>query len=257
MSCVLDHAMGHPLETEEHASAILAGGIANNGYQCGMVWGASLAAGAQSYRVFGPGPAAEAAAVLASQRIVDTFRRRNRAKAIDCLAISGLDLREKVRVSQMVKYVVTGRALGCFTMTPGIARASMAEIDIVCAVPPHEVPPPPVSCAALLARKAGLSDQHVVMAAGLAGGIGLSGSGCGALGAAIWAHAMKHDVVLGLAVDPNIKKILDRFTENFGPDFTCARIMGRKFENVRNHADFLRQGGCSELIALLASAVDG
>ena len=36
----------------------------------------------------------------------------------------------------------------------------------------------------------GVSDLHVTMAAGFAGGIGLSGGGCGALGAAIWITGM-------------------------------------------------------------------
>ncbi len=249
--------MGHPLKTEEHASAVLAGGIANHGYQCGMVWGASLAAGAQAYQVFGAGPTAETAAVLASRRIIDSFSRYNRAKAVDCLAISGLNMREKFKARDMLRYIFTGRMLRCFTMTPGIARASIAEIDAVYASPPADVPSPPVSCSALLVRKAGFSDQHIVMAAGLAGGIGLSGSGCGALGAAIWAYALKHSIALGLKADPHVKSILDLFSSRFGPDFTCSGITGRKFENVRDHAEFLRQGGCSELITLLASAVDG
>ncbi len=42
---VLDRAFGHPLPAEERASMPLAGGIAQQGYQCGMLFGASLAAG--------------------------------------------------------------------------------------------------------------------------------------------------------------------------------------------------------------------
>ena len=51
-----------------------AGGIANQGYQCGMLWGAALAAGAQAYRLFGPGPRAETEAIIAAQRLVESFR---------------------------------------------------------------------------------------------------------------------------------------------------------------------------------------
>ncbi len=54
----------------------LAGGIMGNGYQCGMLWGAALAAGAQAYRLFGPGPQAKVAAMRASQRLVEAFRVR-------------------------------------------------------------------------------------------------------------------------------------------------------------------------------------
>ncbi len=47
---VLDRAFDHPLKLEEEATAPLAGGIMLHGYQCGMLWGVTLAAGAQAYR---------------------------------------------------------------------------------------------------------------------------------------------------------------------------------------------------------------
>ena len=83
---VLDNADGHPLELEEHATMPLAGGIANHGYQCGMLWGAALAAGAQAYRLFGAGPKGEARAIIASQKIVEAFRVQY--KHINCLDIT-------------------------------------------------------------------------------------------------------------------------------------------------------------------------
>jgi len=51
---VLNNAFDHSLETEENAAMPLAGGIMQYGYQCGMIWGATLAAGAQAYRLLGP-----------------------------------------------------------------------------------------------------------------------------------------------------------------------------------------------------------
>ena len=66
-----------------------AGGIMRHGYQCGMIWGAALAAGAQAYRLFGPGPQAEIRAILAAQGLVESFRARN--KNINCLEITDLD----------------------------------------------------------------------------------------------------------------------------------------------------------------------
>ena len=71
---VLDHAMDNSLSREEHASRHLAGGIANHGYQCGMPWGAALFTGAQIYRMYGSGPQAEAASILAAQKIEALFR---------------------------------------------------------------------------------------------------------------------------------------------------------------------------------------
>ena len=66
---VVDDSFNHPLALEEHATMPLAGGIEQMGYQCGQLWGAALAAGAEAYRLFGPGPRAEAAAVIAAHVI--------------------------------------------------------------------------------------------------------------------------------------------------------------------------------------------
>ncbi len=38
----------------------MAGELEQMGFQCGQLWGAALAAGAEAYRLFGPGPRAEA-----------------------------------------------------------------------------------------------------------------------------------------------------------------------------------------------------
>ena len=67
LSHVLNRAFDHPLKLEERAAMPFAGGIMQHGYQCGMIWGATLAAGAQAYRLFGAGPQAEAKAILAAQ----------------------------------------------------------------------------------------------------------------------------------------------------------------------------------------------
>jgi len=35
--------------------------------------------------------------------------------------------------------------------------------------------------------------------------------------------------------------------------FECSEIVGRRFENIGDHADYLRKGGCSEIIEVLAT----
>ncbi|MFC1706573.1 C-GCAxxG-C-C family (seleno)protein [Planctomycetota bacterium] len=67
----------------------LAGGIAQQGLQCGMLWGATLAAGARAHRLHGSGPRAEAAAITAAQSLVESFRARN--NGINCLEITDTD----------------------------------------------------------------------------------------------------------------------------------------------------------------------
>ncbi|PLX12327.1 MAG: hypothetical protein C0597_13500, partial [Marinilabiliales bacterium] len=47
---ILNLEFGNPKEDEERALDPLAGGILQQGYQCGMLWGASMALGTESFR---------------------------------------------------------------------------------------------------------------------------------------------------------------------------------------------------------------
>ena len=67
---VLNCAYDRPFPEEERAAMPLAGGIMQHGYQCGMIWGATLAARAEAHRRLGDGPQAEALAVAAASRLL-------------------------------------------------------------------------------------------------------------------------------------------------------------------------------------------
>jgi hypothetical protein len=106
----------------------------------------------------------------------------------------------------------------------------------------------------MLAQEMGASDIHTVMAAGFAGGIGLSGNACGALRTAIWIMGMnilKDGGTLGLKV-PRLGGVIARFAECTGNEFECARIVGRRFESPADHARYVHDGGCSEILQVLA-----
>ena len=240
------------MRSEEHAILPMAGGIMQHGYQCGMIWGATLAAGAQAHRVFGPGAQAEAKAIIAAQRLVESFRARN--KHMNCLEITEID--KSSSTMQMITYfLIKGGTIGCFRMAAKYAPVAFNEINAALSEEKTEVPDPPVSCAAMLAQKMGLSDQQTVMVAGLAGGIGLSGGACGALGAAIWITAMKISEDGKGKVDykdPRAQEIIVRFIKYTDFKFECSEIVGQKFENVSDHAAYIRDGGCAEIIELLA-----
>ena len=47
---ILNREFGYLKEDAERASDPLAGGLAQEGYQCGMLWGSTLGAGAESFR---------------------------------------------------------------------------------------------------------------------------------------------------------------------------------------------------------------
>lgn len=232
----------------------LAGGMLQHGHQCGMLWGATLAAGAEAFRRHGPGPGAETAAINAAAKLVSTFRPRH--DAVNCVDITDID--KSSSTWQMVSFfLLKGGTIGCFRMAAWYAPLAHDAIDSALSDTTIAPPSPPVSCAAELARRMDASDMHAVMAAGLAGGIGLCGGACGALGAAIWIRAMadarKHEVGKVDYKSPRFQEVIDRFLKRTDYTFDCTDIAGRTFENVDDHAAYLQSGGCSELIDALAA----
>lgn len=252
---MLDHAMDNTLPPEEHASKHLAGGLANHGYQCGMPWGAALFAGAEAYRLHGTGPQAEASAITSAKRVVESFRSFTKNR-INCYDITGLDLTGNIRLTrESMKFLVKGGPLYCLLLLRKYTRSTYAGIQSNPPEMPETTPSPPVSCAALVAQKAGASEMQAVMAAGFAGGIGLSGGGCGALGAAVWIIGMNSG-----EEEPNkkvgnekINETFDKFTKHTESKIECSAIVERQFESIADHAAYLHGGGCGEIIELLAA----
>jgi hypothetical protein len=243
------------MRREEKAAMPLAGGIANMGYQCGMLWGAALAAGAQAYRTYGPGPQAEAAGIMASQRLVAGFREGTKDE-INCLEISDLDMQGDFDVRMILKFFLKGGPIGCFRMAARYAPVVQNEIGATFSGESIEAPSPPVSCATVLAEKAGASELHAAMVSGFAGGIGLSGGACGALGAAIWLIGLQQPVEIeGFSYSGTwVNDTIEKFLESSDYEFECSKIVGQQFESVREHADYIRDGGCAKIIEDLVAS---
>ncbi|MHC4597900.1 MAG: C-GCAxxG-C-C family (seleno)protein [Planctomycetota bacterium] len=246
---VADRAFGHPQKLEEKAVEPLAGGITQYGYQCGMLWGASLAAGAEAFRRFGPGPKAEAAAIRTSQRLVEAFQAR--FKEINCLEVTETRMQDAWGI---MKFFLKGGPVLCVRMIAKFGPEAVRVIDAALSEEPVETVSGPVSCTSELARKLGATEEHAVMAAGLAAGIGLSGGGCGALGAAIWIIGMqgRESGLEKKVIDARIKEATERFLKASDHEFECSEIVGRKFEDVADHAGHVHGGGCSKIIEALA-----
>lgn len=246
----MNRAFGHPSLPGQHAAAPLAGGIVRNGYQCGMVWGSALSAGAEACRRFGAGARAEAAAVHAAGRIVETFRAEN--GGVDCFDLTNTDFGSR---SGLWKFVLSGKPIHCFRMAARYAPVAFTTICDALDDAPENAPLPPVSCAAVVAKQLGASDAQAAMAAGLAGGIGLSGGGCGALGAAVWLGAMA-----GCSPEEDAEAtawpIVARFLRASDYRFECSEIVGRRFSDISDHAAYLRGGGCAGILDALREQAD-
>jgi hypothetical protein len=250
---VLNCAYDRPQPEEERAAMPFAGGIMQRGHQCGMIWGAALAAGAEVHRRLGDGPEAEALAVAAAARLLSTFRAQH--GATDCSDITELD--DTSTTADLVTYfLLKGGVVRCFAGAARYASAAKEAIDAALAAPPGAAPPAPVSCTGLLARRMGASGLHVIMVAGFAGGIGLGGGGCGALAAAVWLTGL--EVLRGGATrldfeSPEARAVIDRFIAGTGGKSGCAAICGRGFASLEEHAAFVRAGGCAQLLEALAA----
>jgi hypothetical protein len=100
----------------------------------------------------------------------------------------------------------------------------------------------------------GATDEEIVMVAGLAGGMGLSGNACGALGAVIWWKTLalcKATPGKSFYTNPEAKKTLEAFQQATEYEFLCHKITGKEFNSIDEHTEFIRGGGCEKVIEVL------
>jgi len=99
----------------------------------------------------------------------------------------------------------------------------------------------------------GASDEEMVMVAGFAGGLGLNGNACGALSAAIWMKTLdscrKNEKFT--FHNPNAEETLEAFHAATDYEMLCDKISGKCFKTVKDHTEFIKNGGCNKLINVL------
>ena len=249
---IVNRDFGHLREQEEAASDPLAGGITQQGYQCGMLWGAALAVGAESYRRHDARGNAIERAITATQHVLKSFIAR--AKSADCSEITSCDFQN---TSGLVKYLLTGKPITCFRLADKWAPEAIQSAREGLSLDNNDGVQEARSCATDLVQKMGGTDEEAVMVAGFAGGLGLSGDACGALSAAIWMNALarvkEHKFKYSLS-DPETEKIIEAFHEETGYEMECSKITGKCFKTVGEHTEFVCAGGCNKLINVLAAS---
>jgi len=249
---ILNREFGHQRELEERASDTLAGGIMQKGHQCGMLWGASLAVGAEAYRKCENQNQAIAVAVNATQKLMLSFSERE--NTINCREITHCDFSSKL---SMAKYMLSGKFLHCFNLAeqwaPEAVKSAIEGLSIKEISTTNEC----MSCASEVAKKMGASNEEMIMVAGFAGGLGLSGAACGALSAAIWMKSLmwcREEEKKSPIKNPYSKKTLDIFYQATGSKILCSEITGNHFKNIDEHTKFIKYGGCIKLIGTLAKS---
>ncbi len=248
---LLDREFGNEKAAEEQALDPMAGGILRRGHQCGMLWGAAMAAGAEAYRRCDDQDEAIALAVKATQYIMDSFQERT--DSANCRDITGTNF---FNPFQMLRYMLF-RARGCFDLAEKWAPEAIAAAREGLAEAPEDIPRPCLNCAVEVAGKMGAGEEEQVMVAGFAGGMGLSGNACGALGAAIWMNSLawsrEHPKKSPYA-NPKAKNTMKVFQQTTDSEMLCRQITGRDFASSEEHSAFIEQGGCADLIGALAAS---
>lgn len=243
---LLNREFGHNRPGEERASDTLAGGILREGHQCGMLWGASLAIGAEAYRTCKDRDQAIRAAVAATQTVMQSFRERE--GTINCREITHCDFSSRW---SFAKYMITRRYRHCFTLAqewaPKAVQAAREGLQASGQAGPCR------SCAAEVAERMGATEEQAIMVSGFAGGLGLSGGGCGALAAAVWMQALKwsREEDRSPYDNPDSQRTLETFLQATHGKMTCREISGKRFQTVDAHTRFLDQDGCDALMKVL------
>lgn len=255
---LLNHEFENSRPREEKASDMLAGGIAQKGHQCGMLWGGSLAIGTEAFRKYDNKDKAKAASIHASGLLAQSFYKRT--KTVNCSDISRVDWENKYqRFFYMIKTFAHGFVFSpCFNLivkwAPEAAQAAktgLAEnINFTSQC---------IGCTSELVRKMGGTEEESVMVAGFAGGIGLSGNACGALAAAIWYKMLvwgkDNEGKAPLYFDnPDVKNVLRAFYIQTDSEMLCKNICNRRFNTLDEHTEYIRNGGCNHIIEALAKA---
>ncbi len=222
-----------------------------------MLWGAALAAGAESYRRHEDLDQATAVALAATRDIIASFT--DKAETVNCREIIGIDLSQTFGLLKFIlKTTLQGsRKNTCYNLADEWAPEAIRSAREGLAEEPEQVGKPTANCASEVVRRMGGSEKESVMVAGFAGGLGLSGNGCGALAAAVWmktldwckANPGKNPPYFN---NPAAKSILKAFKEETGSEMLCRKIAGRDFKSLDAHSDYIQKGGCQKLIDALA-----
>ena len=260
----VNREFGDPKEFEGIATNLFAGGLLQTGHQCGMLWGSAMAAGTESYRRHNNSSQAIAVAINATRQLMQSFF--DRTKTHNCSEVTGCNLKSPLGIAKFtVKslfYLLaekTGKKVegSCFILAERWAPEAINAAIKGLSNHQGKKHKPAMSCASEVVKKMGGSDEEIVMVAGFAGGLGLSGNACGALSAAIWMKLLdwcrknpgKNPPYFN---NREVKKTINTFYQATDSKILCHEICGQCFKSVDDHSNFIENGGCAKLILALA-----
>jgi hypothetical protein len=213
-----------------------------------------MAVGAESFRRNGNTDRALATTIQATQHIMKSFAKRT--GSIECEEITQCDFTNK---KSFLKFMLSGKFVICFKLAGKWAPEALQAAREGLSSNGTDLPQEAKSCASEVVRLMGGSEEDMALVAGFAGGLGLSGNGCGALAAAVWRNALIHNrnnPGKPTPYDPESNDTLKVFYEETDYEMMCDKICGKRFSSLEEHSLFLKNGGCEKLIAVLAGTSD-
>ena len=253
---LLNREFGNNNETEERATDPMAGGLMQKGHQCGMLWGASLAVGAEAYRRSQNSDEAIRLAITATQKLLESFSKRT--NTINCRDITHTNMDSFFGLTKyMIKTMLQGMNNStCFNLAENWLPEAIESAKEGLSQEQTTTTQKTTSCATQVAKKMGATEEEMSMVAGFAGGLGLSGNACGALSTAIWMNSLAWIKVhpdKSAFKNKNAKDTLKAFNNETNSEMICHKICGRTFKTIDEHSEFIKNGGCENLINTLAN----
>jgi C_GCAxxG_C_C family probable redox protein len=256
---ILNTEFGHPLEDEEKATDQLAGGVMNSGHQCGMLWGAVLAVGVESFQMYRDTDLATASAIEATQEILKSFS--DETGTPNCQEIIGYNLSSRWGLLKyMIKVTLQGlNNSQCFNLAEKWAPDAILSAKKGLRTQSLPFKKDVLSCASEIVKAMGGSEEEAAMVTGFAGGMGLSGNACGALSAAIWFRSLgwcreNPGKTPPYFNNPVTKNILKAFYEETDGEMRCDIITGRSFKSLDEHSEYIKNEGCDRLRKVLQTS---
>jgi Putative redox-active protein (C_GCAxxG_C_C) len=254
---LLNREFGCPDEVAEFASDPLAGGMMNTQNQCGMLWGATLAVGAESFRRCNDHSFAISKAIIGTKNVVQSFV--DRAKSVNCRNIVGFDGSKNIGVIEFIVKSLPNGYQNMICMNLAESWAPEAILSAKKGLLSDEIASTQkaLSCSSEVVKRMGGNEEEMVMVAGFAGGIGFSGHACGALSAAIWMDTLawcRNNPGKSGYLNPNSEIIMERFRNIADSEILCSELSGEKFNTIDDHTNYIKNGGCEKLIQALSTS---
>ena len=252
---LLNREFGNNKEPEERATDPMAGGLMQKGHQCGMLWGASLAVGAEAYRRSITSDEAISLAITATQKLLESFSKLT--NTINCRDITHTNMDSFFGLTKyMIKTMLQGMNNStCFNLAENWLPEAIQSAKEGLSLEPTVSKQKSISCATEVAQKMGANNEEMIMVAGFAGGLGLSGNACGALSAAIWMNSLswtKEHPNKSAFKNKKAKATLKAFHKETNSEMLCQKICQKQFNTIAEHSQFIQNGGCNNLIKILS-----